>query len=990
MKKLLLLFTLATYALFAYAQPKLVGHRGSGYGLENSEESFKKGIELGYHYLETDIKTTKDNRFVCTHDDDTKRLGGTKTIATSTLEELQSETLSQTRNGVKYTGHICSLDEYLQICKDGGVGAVIELKWATGINNNDQSKIPLVIKLIDEMEMRKNVIILTSMKPCLEYIRTNYPDITLQFLTGEYWESHFDWCVKWKIDVDIQSGYFDKSTVRKYHNEGLKVNMWTTNDEAGYRTYGNMGCDFITTDRLDGHNLPDLDPDLNFQPNFMDYPEVTDVTIKGNYTISDAATNALPAELSGKTLRKAAKMNGGWALLYVNSENTPELYFFDGKTAVPMSLEGVSDGLAPLYNIATTSDGKLFGCNLANVKSDEATSGFLRTYLWENAKDAPKTLWATNQFAQAGNWVSGIVGEFMTVSGKDLNLKAFISSRSASGSTYRLCGYESENAELLNAVYAMNNNAYTKDIWGNYQITVTPASRDNIIISSSIFSPNEYRFQFSGTRIPMEDYATVPVASRGLTFFRYGEKIYAVLPEVATDGKVTFTVYDITTGYDGMYAVTEETEVGTMPDAEGFITSKATKNSDGSITIEIFAEGIGVYSAIFNKPEETAEPVDLGLVLERKWILSNSTNNHPGNIDGTNAQQGTAVKGVFYINNCVEKLIHVFDKTGHLGTIPGGAGWGCAKDDAGNIIVRDDKLTGTSHSFIIYPAGAMPDNYGTPVRLDVTVPLEGQTNFINASGDLLGDGGYIYLYPNKQAKINIINIAGGEVVSVRESQKISISGTTAGYVIPINNNFENWLYQIRANGINEYNGGTIINCLTSRTSTTAPARNSTGGGAYLIEGGNKILVHNSGANYKGGFTVRDLTMDKVIKSVDPIGTLGYETGGNYSTFNWLFLERLGYADYVLYQYCPANGIAMYTLRNPSLGVEGIGDDASDTRLTFEVTPTEIVANASGLRLYDLAGKLIRSSKGNRISIVSLDKGIYILRANNGKSSKVSL
>lgn len=89
------------------------------------------------------------------------------------------------------------------------------------------------------------------MKPCLEYIRTNYPEVELQFLTGQYWASHFDWCVQWKIDADIQAGYFDKSTVTRYHEEGLKVGVWTVDDNGAYRTYGNYGCDFITVNSLD-------------------------------------------------------------------------------------------------------------------------------------------------------------------------------------------------------------------------------------------------------------------------------------------------------------------------------------------------------------------------------------------------------------------------------------------------------------------------------------------------------------------------------------------------------------------------------------------------------------------------------------------------------------------------------------------------------------------------------------------------------------------
>ncbi|MCH5221531.1 MAG: hypothetical protein J1F05_04285 [Muribaculaceae bacterium] len=258
MKRFSLLLSTILLATSIGAQPILVGHRGSGYGLENSAESFKKGVELGYQYLETDVKFTKDLILVCFHDDDTKRLGGTKALASSTLDELQSETLTQSRGGVSYSGRICSMKEYLQICKDGGVRPLIELKWTDGINSKDCSRIPLLIEQIEEMNMRDKCIILTSMKPCLEYIRTNYPDIELQFLTGQYWSNHFDWCVEWKIDVDIQAGFFDKDTVDKYHEEGLKVNMWTTNDDFGYQTYGKMGCDFITTDRLDSKALPQL------------------------------------------------------------------------------------------------------------------------------------------------------------------------------------------------------------------------------------------------------------------------------------------------------------------------------------------------------------------------------------------------------------------------------------------------------------------------------------------------------------------------------------------------------------------------------------------------------------------------------------------------------------------------------------------------------------------------------------------------------------
>lgn len=982
MKKIALFLTAAIMALGAYAQPKLVGHRGSGYGVENTVESFQKGVDLGYHYLETDIKVTKDKRFVCTHDDDDTRLGGTKTIATSTLEELQSETLTQTRNGVTYTGRLCSLEEYMQIAKDGGIGCVIELKWATGINNNDQSNIPALIAAIDAMGMRKDVIILTSMKPCLEYIRTNYPDITLQFLTGQYWSNHFDWCVQWNIDVDIQTGYFDKSTVKKYHDKGLKVNMWTTNDEAGYRTYGNMGCDFITTDRLDGHNLPELDPSITFPPNTTDYPETgEDVKVKGTYETSEISYTGFPSNLPEGTLKRAVRLSEGWVMLHLGADNTPALSLFDDKgTLTAISTEGIEGGTAVLYNIARTADGKLIGCNLA-----EAATEPFKTYIWNSITGKPEVLYSVSGAEQNGGIESGLIGSAFTVSGNTNDLKTYTTA--ATGTTYRICGFQTRGSQISAAVCAVDDNAYTQSAWGTgFDLTISPSSRDNIIITSSDnrYESKEYTFDWKATAAPMKEWEPA-TGVYGCSYFRYGTKLYKYAPVFLSGPRtVLYRVSDT----DGGYNVTEAITVCEPADIVR-LASHCTNNEGCSAKLSILVEGFGVYNCTFDPQGEVVPPTDLELELKREWILSNTTGNHPGDIDGTNAQQGTAVNGLFYINNCVEKLIHIFDSTGHLGTIPGGSGWGCARDDAGNIVVRDDKLSGDTHKFIIYPAGARPESYGTPVAFETTVPLAGQTNFINASGDLLGDGGIIYLYPNKQTQINIITVENGKVTGTRASGDLKFAGSTAGYVIPVGNDPEHWLYNVRANGIVEYVGGVNNDISTSRASTTAPARNSTGGGAYIIEGGNHILVHNSGANYKGGFTVRDITMDKVIASVDPIGALGYEAGGNYSTFNWITVERKGKADYILYQYCPANGIAVYSLRGKNTGIENVSASETDT-FTVDMSGEEIIASEAGLTLYSLSGKQIAATSGNRLHTGALATGIYIVRSASGKACKIAV
>ena len=639
MKKLYLIILMLSAVLVSSAQPILVGHRGSGYGLESSEEAFRNAKDLGYEYVESDIKVTRDTRFVLSHDDDTKRLGGNLTIAKSSLEELQSETLTQTRSGVTYTGKILSLENWLDLCDELGLKPLIELKWATGVNSNDCSNIPALIKVIEDYGYRDKCIILTSMKPCLEYIRKNYPDIKLQFLTGQYWANHFDWCVEHGIDVDIQAGYFDQSTVRKFHAAGLKVNMWTTNDEAGYRKYAGWGCDFITTDRLRASELPEIIP-----------------------------------------------------------------------------------------------------------------------------------------------------------------------------------------------------------------------------------------------------------------------------------------------------------------------------------------------------PEDLPDPGQVNLVFERLWINSNLEGTKPEHIDGTNAQQGTAVKGLFYVNDCSDKLLYVFKEGVCIGSLPGGSGWGCCRDFAGNIILRDDKLTGTTHKFLIYEAGPTPEEptYCKPV--EVEVPLAGQTNFISASGDVLGDGGYIYLYPKNQKGVNIIEMANGVVVSVTQSKELMIEGSAAGYVIPVENSADVWYYQVRNKGIYKYRKGISDDISTGGASVQAPARNSTGGGAFVNINNNLIFIHNSGANYKGGFTVRNYSTGEVLTSVEPIGKLGYEEGGNYSTFNWLIVEEQAPQDYIIYQYSPANGMAAYRLYNDLNGVGNVTVDAK-TSVRLENGNITVTGAPAGtdVCVYTLSGALVASGT-DTADVSALAAGIYIVRA----------
>ena len=241
-------------------KPQFAGHRGSYRGVENTEEAMMNGINhYGYTGLEIDVKTTSDGVCVCWHDDDLSRVGHNVTIASTKWEDLKDLTLTQTRGGVTYTGKLCSVDRYLEICKENNIFPIIELKWASGINNNDMSWFPKLYALIQKHDMVDKAYILTSMQKSLEYVRTNYPALKCQFLCYEVTEARYEWCKTWGINPSVQTGGLSKYMARKCHDAGMEVACWTVNSETSYLQHGELGCTTMTCDYLMPAEMPELE-----------------------------------------------------------------------------------------------------------------------------------------------------------------------------------------------------------------------------------------------------------------------------------------------------------------------------------------------------------------------------------------------------------------------------------------------------------------------------------------------------------------------------------------------------------------------------------------------------------------------------------------------------------------------------------------------------------------------------------------------------------
>ena len=251
-----------------------IGHAGSYLGIMNSEEAFINGVKIKkYQALECDLKQTKDGVFVVCHDDTFNNIA----IANTNWEDLKDIEYTTTRGGISYTTKICTLERYLEICKEYNVYAVIELKYSNGINNNDTSRMSELMKIIDKYHMLDKIIFLGSQYKCLEWVRNNgYDHIPCQYLVNSI-ESRdtFERCVSWNFDISFNISYSNSQEwIDRYHEAGIDVACYTFNQYTSIETlqeWIDKGVDFVTCDVLTQNDiiLPDREW-INTLPTYKD------------------------------------------------------------------------------------------------------------------------------------------------------------------------------------------------------------------------------------------------------------------------------------------------------------------------------------------------------------------------------------------------------------------------------------------------------------------------------------------------------------------------------------------------------------------------------------------------------------------------------------------------------------------------------------------------------------------------------------------------
>lgn len=214
-----------------------IGHRGArAYEPENTLRSFRYAVDLGVDAVELDVRRTKDNQLVVIHNADVdKTTNGEGSVNELTLEEIKKLVTDKGEQ-------IPTLGEVLDLV-DRKVKVLVELK-ETGTEE-------AVLDLIRAKSLLDNVVIISFHEDALRKVR----ELDNSVATGLIYVRHKN---PVQAALDLKAEYLlslyrftHSANIKKAHENGLKVIVWTINTKEEVAEYKNKGVDGIASDRPD-------------------------------------------------------------------------------------------------------------------------------------------------------------------------------------------------------------------------------------------------------------------------------------------------------------------------------------------------------------------------------------------------------------------------------------------------------------------------------------------------------------------------------------------------------------------------------------------------------------------------------------------------------------------------------------------------------------------------------------------------------------------
>lgn len=221
--------------------PKVIAHQGywqTEGSANNSVRSLIKADSIGCYGSEFDVMMTSDGVLVVNHG---------PTINGMPIENTDSKTIlaQKLANGE----NIPTFDAFLNAAQDLSCRLICELKIHDK-RSTEVAAVKEIVALVKKYGLEDRTDFITFSPDALRAFIAEAPEqCSVYFLEGYYVPAQLKSMGASGIDYHISILKNHPEWITQAHDLGLKVNIWTVDDEEGMLWCINNGADFITTNK---------------------------------------------------------------------------------------------------------------------------------------------------------------------------------------------------------------------------------------------------------------------------------------------------------------------------------------------------------------------------------------------------------------------------------------------------------------------------------------------------------------------------------------------------------------------------------------------------------------------------------------------------------------------------------------------------------------------------------------------------------------------
>lgn len=223
---------------------KTIAHRGfSSAAPENSLAAFELAARSGTWGIETDVWRTSDGEYVCMHDGSMDRMTNIGGVISGLTSRQIANAIIDSGSGISsYPNQkVPTLREYLTLCGQYGINAVLDIKFT------DASYLEDMVKIVKETGMEGASIVLTTRPDLMRHIRTLGSTMQVQYLMNKATIEKIDEAASVERS-GIAVSSITPELVEYAQEKGLMINVWTYNKPEEKEYWKNLKVDYVTSD----------------------------------------------------------------------------------------------------------------------------------------------------------------------------------------------------------------------------------------------------------------------------------------------------------------------------------------------------------------------------------------------------------------------------------------------------------------------------------------------------------------------------------------------------------------------------------------------------------------------------------------------------------------------------------------------------------------------------------------------------------------------